>query len=68
MYVVKAFTRRDGGWTRTLGSFKSENDAWTAIDLFTPMIKEAGDYEDIFVRRTIKFRNERRRRRKWWKI
>ena len=68
MYVVKAFTRRDGGWTRTLGSFKLENDAWTAIDLFTAMIKEAGDYEDIFVRRTIKFRNERRRRRKWWKI
>ncbi len=56
VWIVRAFSPRDGGWVRVFGSFRSEQLAWNAIEFFWEMIVESGDYESLEVKRTISFR------------
>ena len=64
-YFVFAHSPRDGGWVRVFESFKSENDALTAVELFRPLMQLSDDYDDIQIVKTIVFkaRCEDRRRR-----
>ena len=55
IWIVKAFSPRDGGWVRMFGAFRSEEAAWTAVTLFWDMMVRAGDYQTIKVVKTIAF-------------
>ena len=54
-WVVKALSPRDGGWVRTIGSFRGEHDAWEAIEYFWLHMVLAGDYLTVTVVKTIAF-------------
>mgnify|MGYP006065012377 CR=1 FL=1 len=58
VWIVRAWSPRDGGWVRTLVgfTFRSEEQAFDGVALFMPLIDLAGDYTDIEVVRTIRFR------------
>ena len=60
VFVVIAESPRDGGHVRLFGHFKNERSAWTAVQMFWPLIVEAGDYTTIDVVRTISFRASNR--------
>ena len=59
MFIIKAWSPRDGGWVRFLpegfSNFKSEEIAWEAIQFFWHMMVLAGDYVTVDVVRTTAF-------------
>ena len=56
---VRKMDARDFG-----SAVRIEMDAWAAVDLFSALMTESGDYEQIDVRRTIKFHGGGLRRRR----
>ena len=55
VWVVRAFSQRDGGWVRVFNQFRDEELAWTAVALFWDMMVEE-DFLTVEVIRTISFR------------
>ena len=54
-WIIRAWSPRDGGWVRTFGYFKTEQDAWDCISHFLLLIQLHGDIEEFHVKRTIRF-------------
>jgi len=55
VWIVQAFSPRDGGWVRVFNQFPSEKRAWETIGWFWPMFVDAGDYESLEVKGTVSF-------------
>ncbi len=55
-FVCMAFSPRDGGWVRTIGSFGTENEAWEAFIMFWDFMVASADFTTLTVKKTIRFR------------
>ena len=55
VWVIRAYSPRDGGWVLFLGHFPREEDAWNAVTLFWDLMVEASDYVTVDVVKTIAF-------------
>ena len=55
VYVVRAFSPRDGGWVRHGNHWKDEEAAWTFVTLMWPLLVLADDYVTVEVVKTIAF-------------
>ena len=58
VWIVLAFSPRDGGWMRIFDTFKVQRYAWQAVEFFWQLMVLHGDYETVEVKRTIAFRNK----------
>ena len=58
VYVVKAFSARDGGWVRYghLNHCPSEAAAWDMVAFLEPLAELSGDYSGFRVIKTVAFR------------
>jgi hypothetical protein len=60
VWVIRAFSPRDGGWVRMLGlrpqgHYNSEEMAWKCVCAFWDLMVMSGDYLTIDVVKTIAF-------------
>ena len=62
VWIVLAFSPRDGGWVRIFEQFNVQRKAWQAVIFFWPVMVLSGDYETMEVKRTIAFRNKAKQR------
>ena len=61
VYVVKAFSARDGGWVRYghLNHCPSEAAAWDMVAFLEPLAELSGDYSGFRVIKTVAFRRSK---------
>ena len=55
VWVVKAYSPRDGGWVRWFKNFANERDAWMAVEMFWSLAVLSDDYETVDIVKTIAF-------------
>ena len=55
VWVVKAYSPRDGGWVRWFKGFDNEREAWEAVEMFWSLAVLSGDYETVDIVKTIAF-------------
>lgn len=59
VWLIRAYSCRDGEWKRFIGHFPTYQDALMAVHFIWPLVVLAGDYHDIDIIKTIAFERER---------
>ena len=53
VWIVLAYSPRDGGWVRMGGHFRSRETGWQFVELMWELMIHAGYYETVDVKKTI---------------